>query len=95
MTLTTFETKFVENMISNCFGDAPDHIIWTDCWMDGKHGKFIEDNQVGGVMSSLIQKGIIAATTDQWDSFNTRNDNTCWFTTKGQAFLNLEEEDWK
>ncbi len=92
-TLTELETKFVENMITNDFGDAPDHHIWTDCWDCGKHGEFVKPNQVGGIMSSLIKKGIIGATVDNWDSFNARSDNGCWFTEKGQELLNTKEAE--
>lgn len=85
--LTELETRFVENMITNDFGEAPEHCIWTDCWDCGKHGAFMTPNQIGGVMSSLVKKGVIAATVDQWDSFNHRSDNTCLLTDFGQTLF--------
>lgn len=85
--LTDLETKFVENMLTNDFGDIPDHHIWTDCWDCGKHGDFMKPSQIGGVMSSLVKKDVIGATVGDWDSFNHRSNNTCWLTETGQAVI--------
>ena len=82
--LTELETKLVENMITNDFGDAPDHHIWADCWDCGKHGKFCESRQISGVVSSLVKKGIVVTEEDG-------RDGTFYLSEKGQELLGTEE----
>ena len=74
--ITKLEKMFIENMITNDFGEAPEHEIWTDCYHCGKHGAFVTTKVMRGVLSSLIQKGLVEA--------DPGKDGGCWLTEEGQ-----------
>lgn len=78
--LTELETKLVGNMVTNNYGDIPDHNIWSWAWDEGVHGAFCTKAQISGVIASLVKKGLIR-------SEGEGDDANIWFTEEGVQFL--------
>lgn len=87
MKITELESKFLENAVTNefnDFGDSAETIgneIWIDCWDAGDHGAFCSKQQVSGVFSSLVKKGLIE--TDGTNVVNGREEGGYWITQTG------------
>jgi hypothetical protein len=87
MEITELESKFLENAVTNDFndfGNSPETIgnkIWIDCWDSGDHGAFCSKQQVSGVFSSLVKKGLIE--TDGTTVVDGREEGAFWITQTG------------
>ena len=60
--LTTLEIAVLDMMVTNDYGDTPDHHLWTNCLLDCSHpkeGRDVEKVQLPGVISSLVKKGLV------------------------------------
>lgn len=76
---TKLERMLLENIVTNDFGDAPEHIVWVDCLDCGDHGQFWEGKQISGLVSGLVQKGLV------WT-----DGERCGLTEDGQKFMGTE-----
>ena len=96
MKITEFESKFLENAVTNDFndfGNSPETIgnkIWIDCWDAGKHGAFCTKQQVSGIFSSLVKKGLIE--TEGSTVIDGKEEGTYAITKKGWEKLVLETQ---
>lgn len=60
--------------------------VHTYTWADERAAEMgISEKAVGGIMSSLLEKGLIGCTTDEGD------DNGVWFTEAGYEAWNARE----
>ena len=68
MKLTDLETKMLQNIITNDFGEEPYHVIWANCWDCGKNGRFVDGKVASGIISSLSKKGLVLCQGDGEDA---------------------------
>jgi len=80
--LTELEAKMIDNIGGNNFGSGPGYEIWSDSLADGPHGYFVPESSFGGIVSSLVKKGLAGA------SRNAGRDATVWLTDDGVAIYN-------
>lgn len=85
MNLTELEKDVVRAIAENQYADAPDSEVWS--FAIKYHTKVTRDEQICGVVSSLVKKGIVVA-TDGW-----QDDDTVQLTIKGVEEYNKIKGD--
>ena len=79
ITLTEMERTILDDIPKDCFyDDGLDSVIWADCFLDTTS---IPPKQARGVLSSLVQKGILKPI------FKNRDENTISFTEYGKQVM--------
>lgn len=76
MNITELEKQGLENFITNDYGDIPDHCIWSNVLADCGDND-ISPQQISGIVSSLIKKGLV-------NSSGEGKDSTLSLTIKGR-----------
>lgn len=66
MNLTELEKDVVRAIAENQYADAPDSEVWS--FAIKYHTKVTRDEQICGVVSSLVKKGIVVSEGDGKDS---------------------------
>jgi hypothetical protein len=85
MKLTNLERLFVENMVTNDYGEAPQHCIWSSAWTEGVHGSFCAPEQITGVIASLVNKGIVSR--KEHPEWEREFQSSLQFTETGQEIV--------
>ena len=76
---TEMERTILDDITTDCFyEDELDSVIWADCFLDHTS---IPSEQARGVLSSLIQKGILNPIPKK------RDENTISFTEYGKQVM--------
>ena len=78
MKLTEMEKDVIIAICENEFSDSPGDPVWS--WAVHDKCKITKQNQICGVISSLIKKGL--AVSDEWDG-GMYKDQTVELTKKG------------
>jgi hypothetical protein len=86
-TITELEGMMIDNLGGNNFGDGPGGAVWSDSLDEGPHGAFTDRAGFGGIVSSLVKKGL--ASTNGLDG----RDATVSLTDAGVAiYIERSEE---
>ena len=83
MILTPNETKMIRNIAENDYANGePDAMVWADC-LDCGPCPLPNPKSHGGVVASLIKKGLAESDCAGWDR-GAQKDQTCvWLTDAG------------
>lgn len=85
MHTTTLENDVIRAIAENQYSDTLGDEVWS--FAIKYHTKITLDNQISGVVSSLVKKGLVEVTIG-WD----KNDNTIRLTDKGiEEYKKLKE----
>lgn len=86
MNLTENEIKMMENLAFNDFGYEFGDPTWSRCLSDGPHGEFVNKSSFGGIIASLVKKGLANVSGSGPDSIT-------YLTEDGVKELGLSGKD--
>jgi DNA-binding PadR family transcriptional regulator len=85
MNITELEKDVMIAIAENQYADSPDSEIWS--FAIDFHTKITKKEQISGVVSSLVKKGLAVCSSEHG------NDDTVRLTTKGVKEYNKLKED--
>jgi len=84
--LTDMEKDVILSIANSEYSDEPGDPIWS--WNIADNTKITKKEQVSGVVSSLVKKGLVGS-----DGQSEGNDSCTWLTKKGIEAYNLLKGD--
>jgi len=85
--VTRLEGLMIDNIGGNNFGDGPGDEVWSDSLHEGPHGSFAPNASFGGIVSSLVKKGLAGT------SGLEGRDATVWLTEEGVRIYEERNEE--
>jgi hypothetical protein len=83
MELTSNEKKMIRNIAENDYANGePDAMVWADC-LDCGPCPLPSVRSHGGVIASLIKKGLVVSDGEGWDAGSGKDETCVWLTSEG------------